>query len=261
MRYWEEIISLTLSRRKASSQFLVTETNWLPGLYTMLLSSGLQIHGSEVPPPTPITSHHGLSWGSSLPPTHTPCKKRAQIQLEKMVRVPDKQECAYFRGRFESSQKKKSCEIRSNQRRLPKWRRCSLLRPGKMAHLSVMGGLAPCGAAIAQTGGRRSWDHETGKAVDGRRWKQKETGKCLKSYQRDPAVFSSLPLSIGSLALGLRVLLSRESMEGVSLSLSCSLDQVSIHIELIQPSKRLSSAFHCKGSAGESPCLSTHWDF
>lgn len=78
-----------------------------------------------------------------------------------------------------------------------------------------MWGLAPCGAAIAQTGGRRSWDHETGKAVDGRRWKQKETGKCLKSYQRDPAVFSSLPLSLGSLALGLRVLLSRESMEGV----------------------------------------------
>lgn len=78
------------------------------------------------------------------PNTH-PCKKRAQIQLEKMVRVLDKQECVYFGGRFENSQKKKSCEIRSNQRRLPKWRRCSLLRPGKMAHLSVMGGLAPCG--------------------------------------------------------------------------------------------------------------------
>lgn len=52
-----------------------------------------------------------------------------------------------------------------------------------------------------------------------------------------------------------------ESMEGVNLSLSCSLDQVGIHIELIQPSKRPSSAFHCKGSVGESPCLSTHWDF
>lgn len=176
-----------------------------------------------------------------LTPNTHPCKKRAQFQLEK-IRVLDKQECPYLGGRFESSQNK-SCEIKSNQRRLQSG--------GDAAYLGqerwLMGGLTPCGAAIAQTGGKRSWDHETGKAVDRRRWKQKETRKCLKSYQRDPAVFSSLPLSIGSLALGLRVLLSQESMEGVNLSLSCYLDQVGIHIELIQPSKRPSPAFHCKG--------------
>lgn len=67
-------------------------------------------------------------------------------------------------------------------------------------------------------------------------------------------MFSSLPLSIASLALGLRVLLSWESMEGVNLSLSCYLNQAGTHIELIHPSKRPPSpTLHCERVCRRKP--------
>ena len=102
----------------------------------------------------PTYSHHFASWPVlrllPTPNTH-PCK-RAQIQLEKRVRVPDKQDCTYSGGSFESSQNRKVVETWSNQRSPPSGEDAAYLGQERW----LMGGLAPCGAAIAQTGGKRS---------------------------------------------------------------------------------------------------------
>lgn len=67
----------------------------------------------------------------------------------------EKQECPYFRGSFESFQNIKFA-IWSDQRRLPSGRDTPLPRPGKGGSYECNGRTGPCGAAVAQTGGKRS---------------------------------------------------------------------------------------------------------